>query len=144
MILLTFRVLYFESFDFTSSSLIVVSSSVLDTLSNFVCHLFVSFSKFTLSEENLAIASLSKYNTRNVNKRQKRLENKFLTTLTEIQELKNQCEQKDNEINLSSMPLFNDTFSFLTSLTTSCMDFITPTSTFNEPDEVALPHPPIE
>jgi uncharacterized FlgJ-related protein len=29
----------------------------------------------------------------------KRLENKFLTTLTEIQELKNQCEQKDNEIN---------------------------------------------
>jgi hypothetical protein len=32
--LLTFRVLYFESFDFASSSLIVVSSSVLDTLSN--------------------------------------------------------------------------------------------------------------
>jgi hypothetical protein len=30
----TFRVLYFESFDFASSSLIVVSSSVLDTLSN--------------------------------------------------------------------------------------------------------------
>lgn len=32
-------------------------------------------------------------------KGKKRLENKFLTTLTEIQELKNQCEQKDNEIN---------------------------------------------
>ena len=39
------------------------------------------------------------FSTLLVNKRQKRLENKFLTTLTEIQELKNHCEQKDNEKN---------------------------------------------
>jgi hypothetical protein len=44
-----------------------------------------------------AKSKLSKYNTRNVNKRQKRLENKFLTTLTEIQELKNQCGNKDRQ-----------------------------------------------
>ena len=63
---------------------------------------FESVSK-TLDETTIKLdevkSKLSKYNTRNVNKRQKRLENKFLTTLTEIQELKNQCEQKDNEIN---------------------------------------------
>jgi hypothetical protein len=58
---------------------------------------FESVSK-TLDETTIKLdevkSKLSKYNTRNVNKRQKRLENKFLKTLTEIQELKNQCEQK--------------------------------------------------
>ena len=111
-LLLTFRVLYFESFDFASSSLTVVSSSVLDTLSNLFCHLFVSFSNFTLSEENLAIAFLW-FNW-----------NWFITFKEVVIKLSKLSIWMFNSFilfYLSSMPLFNETFSFLTSLTTSCI-----------------------
>jgi hypothetical protein len=76
------------------------------------CHLFVSFSNFTLSEENLAIAFLW-FNW-----------NWFITFKEVVIKLSKLSIWMFNSFilfYLSSMPLFNETFSFLTSLTTSCI-----------------------